>query len=324
MGKRIVVCCDGTGNEFSSSNTNVVNLFQIIEKNPTDQVAYYDPGVGTFGPELVSLTTGYGITGNIRDAYEYLMDRYVDGDQVYLFGFSRGAFTVRALAGMVHKCGLLHKGSLNMIDYAVKMYKGRDNDRLATDFKQAFGRDCNIFFIGVWDTVKSVIPFSKIARFEGHRLHPSVKYGYQALSIDEMRGPYAPEPWDESVPVEGQTIEQVWYAGVHSDIGGSYSEPGLSNITLKWMLEKARATGLRLLEDEFNRIVPDEYDMLHDSRLGNGGIWKLLRKKPRKIPENAKIHYTVIERKDHPDRIKKGKKEYDPINLPATYQVVRD
>ena len=322
MPKNIVVCCDGTGNEFSQNNTNVVRLFEVIKKHPDEQVAYYDPGVGTFGMEMIGLITGYGITQNIKDAYEYLMNRYEKDDFIYLFGFSRGAFTVRALAGMIEKCGLLEKGSGNMIDYAVQMYKGEDNDALAADFKKTFSRECPVYFIGVWDTVKAVIPFSKIARFQGHRLHDKVKFGIHALSIDEKRKQYAPELWDETKKAKDQMIEQVWFAGVHSDIGGSYAEPGLADITLKWMLEHARTAGLLLNPDAFDNIHPNHFDLLHDSRTGNGGIWKLFPPKSRKIPEGSKIHSSVFERLQHPELIEKGKKEYKPDNLPASRVIV--
>src|SRR5262245_58623619 len=122
MAKNIVVCCDGTGNEYGENNTNVVKLFRMIEKDPRSQIAYYDPGVGTLSApaaltkltkaltKLLGLAFAYGVSTNLEDAYEYLMDKFEPGDKVFLFGFSRGAFTVRALAGMLNKCGLLEKG----------------------------------------------------------------------------------------------------------------------------------------------------------------------------------------------------------------------
>ncbi|MGH9842262.1 MAG: DUF2235 domain-containing protein [Blastocatellia bacterium] len=313
MAKNVVVCCDGTGNEFGVHNTNVVRLFQIMEKNTDAQVAYYDPGVGTFGAELLGLATGYGITRNIKDAYEYLMNRYEDGDQVFLFGFSRGAYTVRALAGMLFKCGLLPKGSINLIDYAVAIYKGRDNGQIAADFKEAFSRHCPVHFIGVWDTVKALIPFSKIARFHDCRLNHTVKHGYHALAIDERRKPYAPEIWDDSELHEGQTVVQVWFAGVHSDVGGSYLEAGLANITLLWMLENAHRCGLRLRAGEVDKVLPDAADVLHNSRTGG---WRFLPARTRQIPDGAKIHRSVFERMENPAL------NYNPKDRFRNHQVV--
>lgn len=314
--KNVVVCCDGTGNQFGTHNTNVIRLFQVIEKNTDTQMAYYDPGVGTFGSRyqaLIGLATGYGITRNIKDAYEYLMNRYEDGDHVYLFGFSRGAYTARALAGMLYKCGLLQKGSINLMDYAVDIYKTRDNHDVARQFKETYCRECPVHFIGVWDTVKALIPFSQIARFTDHRLNPQVKFGYHALAIDERRDPYKPELWDETDLPAHQTIEQVWFAGVHSDVGGSYLDPGLADVTLKWMLENAQARGLLVKQEELAEIIPNPYGKLHDSR---DGLWNLLPGGPRKIPAGVKVHASAFARKENP------KSAYNPPNWPQNAQKV--
>ncbi len=121
MSKNIIICCDGTNNEFKERISNVVKLYQAIEKNkPKEQIAFYDPGVGTLDLKYFGLALGSGITENLQDAYKYLMDNYEKDDRVYLFGFSRGAFTVRSLAGLIYKCGLLTKGSDNLIKYAIK------------------------------------------------------------------------------------------------------------------------------------------------------------------------------------------------------------
>lgn len=313
MPKKIVVCCDGTGNEFEKHNTNVVKIFEMVKKEPDVQVAYYDPGVGTFGNRKLGFIAGYGITKNITDAYEYLMNRYEDGDQIFLFGFSRGAFTVRALAGMLRKCGLLHKGSNNLIEYAANIYRGKNNAELATRFKETFARPCPVHFIGVWDTVKALFPFSKIARFHDNYLNPEVTFAYHAVAIDERRKQYAPELWLEDKPISGQTIEQVWFAGVHSDVGGSYAEQGLADIALKWMIEKAAACGLEFDDCELTKIHPDPLAMLHNSR---GSFWKFLPPKTRTIQPGAKIHSSVFERKNS------AAVKYDPPNLPGSFQKV--
>lgn len=163
--KNIVICCDGTGNEYGPNNTNVVKLYKSVIRD-AEQIAFYDPGVGTIsflsrelGRQvgiLLGKALGMGLQQNIEDAYRYLMDRYRTGDKVFLFGFSRGAFTVRALAGMLRKCGLLQKGNNNLIPYASKIYNKPNNQDIATGFKETYCRECKPYFIGVWDTVGSM------------------------------------------------------------------------------------------------------------------------------------------------------------------------
>jgi len=315
MSKNIIICCDGTGNEYGNKNTNVVKLFDIIEKIPGKQIAYYDPGVGTlsapgvftipmkFISKLSGLAFGYGITRNIEDAYEYLMDKYEEGDYVYLFGFSRGAFTVRALAGMLHKCGLLEKGSNNLIPYASRMYRYGSND-IAAGFKRTFSRECKPHFVGVWDTVKSIGLFIP-RKFPNAILNPDVNVGIQALSIDEKRSKFKPSLW-EVVEDVNQYIRQVWFAGVHSDVGGSYKESGLSDVALKWLIDEALKHGLIINEGKYSQIKPDPEDKLHNSLLP---FWWILGWKRRKIVDDSLIHHSVYERIE--------KKNYNPKNLPA-------
>ena len=145
MPRNIVVCCDGTGNEYGPNNTNVVKLYEALVRD-TNQLAFYDPGVGTFSPLgipigrrvglLLGKAFGAGLQQNVEDAYRYLMDRYLPGDQLFLFGFSRGAYTVRALAGMLHLCGLLQKGSVNLVPYASRIYNNRDRHGVASGLQE--------------------------------------------------------------------------------------------------------------------------------------------------------------------------------------------
>lgn len=315
MGKNIIICCDGTGKEYGKYNTNVVKIFEIILKDPNKQIAYYDPGVGTlsahgaitytakFITKLYGLAFAYGITQNIEDAYEYLMDKYEENDKVYLFGFSRGAFTVRALAGMLNKCGLLQKGSNNLIPYASRMYRfGSDVD--AAGFKKAFSRICKPYFIGVWDTVKSV-GLIRRRRFPNARLNPDVSFGRHAISIDEKRSKYRPNLWEKSENTE-QDIKQVWFAGVHSDVGGGYEEDGLANIALKWMIGEAEKKGLYIDDKAVQKISPDHKDKLHNTLLP---FWWILGWWYRKIDPGSQIHDSVYQ------RIRDVKK-YKPMNLP--------
>ena len=328
MGKNIIICCDGTGNEYGENNTNVVGAYEAFVRDQ-DQVAFYDPGVGTFdvlgrtiGKKvgyLLGLGFGWGLEKNIEDAYAYLMDQYEpdNNDKIYLFGFSRGAFTARSLAGMLFKCGLLQKGSRNLLPYVSKIYNTRGNDYIAQGFKKTYCHECKPYFIGVWDTVASLGQiYGK--RFFDAKLHGQIAFGYHAVSIDERRKKFPVNLWDETKKRPTQTIEQVWFAGVHSDVGGWYPERGLSDSALKWMLLKADAAGIRLRDgwDSKERINPDptDKDSQHESR---EGFYRLWRKVQRTIPEDALIHHSVFE------RINAGI-GYNPSNLPKAYSIVQE
>ncbi len=316
MAKNIVVCCDGTGNEYGSNNTNIVDMYEPIVRDQ-DQIAYYDPGIGTFsifGREfgksigiLLGQAFGYGLTENIEDAYVYLMDRYEPGDRVFLFGFSRGAFTVRALAGMLHKVGLLQKGSNNLIPYASSVYNTRGNGPIAEGFKKTYCHECKPYFIGVWDTVASLgLWLGK--EFFDDRLNRDVTNAYHAIAIDEKRKKFPVSLWDETELAPGQNVQQVWFAGVHSDVGGWYDERELSNITLIWMLENAEKHGLRLKQGWRDRLHGDPLGAIHESRTG---MWRIWPSVTRKIPEGAKIHKSVLIRTQ-------GMPDYTP-QLPTQY-----
>ena len=320
--KNIVICCDGTGNEFGRNNTNVVLTYVLAEKDE-GQVVYCDPGVGTGGWEYEAdgrglraksdQATGGGLQRNVEDAYRYLMASYEPGDHVYLFGFSRGAFTVRSLAGMLHRCGLLRADAGNFVEYAGKMYNATGREAVAREFRAVFGRPCPVRFIGVWDTVASLV-LNAGRRFHDAALNPEVSYGYHALAIDEVRRDFPPSLWDEAPEPGGQTVEQVWFAGVHSDIGGWYDERGLSNVTLHWMLGKAGACGLRVDQARLAGFPPNPHDRAHESY---DGFWRMRGREPRTIPADAKIHASVRERMD------RGTNGYRPENLPAKYETVK-
>ena len=319
MPKNIIICCDGTGNEYGQHNTNVVKLYEAIVRD-ANQIAFYDPGVGTFsilGRELgrrvgivLGKAFGAGVQQNIEDAYRYLMARYEPEDTVFLFGFSRGAFTVRALAGMLNRCGLLEKGSVNLVPYASRIYNNRARHAVAPGFKQTYCHECHPHFIGVWDTVGSMGWFWGRKFFDA-TLHEDVRYAYQAVSIDEQRRKFPPSLWHE--PVGQERIEQVWFAGVHSDVGGSYTEANLSDIALKWMLEKAQANGLRLKPEWDDRLAPNPLGRIHNSRTG---LWRLCRPMQRAIPKGALVHESVSV------RMRNETLGYKPGNLPESYRVV--
>jgi len=270
--KNIVICCDGTGNQFGDANSNVVKLYQVLNRNAGAPVAYYHPGVGTLGAknaltvlgkawtQVRGLAFGYGLSDNIADAYRFLMQVYEPDDRVFIFGFSRGAYTARALCGMLQMFGLLAPGAEGQIPYAMRLFK-RGNSRffsglharsnkfeIARAFKATFCRDCKPYFLGLWDTVSSV----------GWILDPiglkpgGLPYTYSledvtvirhAVSIDERRAFFR----QNLVAMQpGRNIKEIWFPGVHSDIGGSYpeGESGLSKISLKWMMREAASAGL--------------------------------------------------------------------------------
>ena len=330
--KNIVICCDGTRGKYDAEekNTNVVRLFERLGPDGSHQVSYYDPGVGTHSSvwtwmgrwlsNLVVSATGVslfgaGVKGNVKQAYKYLMEHYEPGDRVFLFGYSRGAHTVRVLAAMLHKCGLLTRGSDNLIPYLVNIYNDENNDQIANGFKRSFSRVCKPHFVGVWDTVAMVgllPPFRR--RFSNNRLNPDVAHACQALSIDEKRWHFQPSVWEENNLPGDQTIEQVWFAGCHADVGGQDLESrGISDFPLVWMLEKARAEGLSLKDNWRDGLKPDHRGPIKWS-------WKwfwlltLHRPEQRTIPKSANIHPSARKRQADPSC------GYNPTNLTAESQ----
>ena len=281
--KNIYVCCDGTGNEFAvkdspNGNSNVVKFYTALQLD-RENVAYYHPGVGTLGDPakknfarkwsmIQGLAFGLGFRDNVLDAYRYLMQHYAAGDTVFIFGFSRGAYTARALAGLLHGYGLLCRGNEGHIPYAWRMYtekvaseKELNAHSIATDttFRDTFShRAFSIHFLGLWDTVSSVGWINAPLRLLDLAENSTIQRGRHAISIDERRCFYQDNLWGKPVAVdipviwqgkpEGDAIPkmqdmlQVWFPGVHSDIGGSYPQrqSGLANATLKWMIDEAR------------------------------------------------------------------------------------
>ena len=305
--KNIVVCCDGTGNEYGTNNTNVVTTYELAVEG-TGQCRYYDPGVGTGGwvyeedrgtlRAAMDQATGYGLRRNVEDAYRFLMQVHEEGDRVFLFGFSRGAFTVRSLAGMLHRCGLLRPTAVNLVEYASKRYHRHDpgGEDAAVDagFRAAFARPCPVHFIGVWDTVESLVLNAGRA-WHDTRVTPETRHAFHAVAIDERRPDFSPCLWDETSPADGQVLEQVWFAGVHSDVGGWYDERGLSNIALQWMLGKAQACGMHV-DDEAVRLPRHRGDPLGPMHESCTGFWRFRGSRRRRIPEGARIHRSVITR----------------------------
>lgn len=270
--KRLVICCDGTWNSADQVTkdgqpcvTNVLKIAVRVAKRDGSipQIVYYDQGVGTGNvvDKFTGGALGKGLEANIHDAYRFLVANYEAGDEVYVFGFSRGAFTARSITGMIRKCGILKREHADRYRKTLDLYH---SDFLADDpqivkFRTEHsltGKDViPIKFIGVWDTVGALgIPVRGLAalqkdkyQFHDTELSGSVRHAYHALAIDERRGPFRPTLWDY-MPKPDQKVEQVWFSGVHSDIGGGYEDPSLSDIALQWMLDKAKGADLALDE----------------------------------------------------------------------------
>ena len=357
MSKNIVICCDGTGNGFENpdSDSNVVKLYSTLDFSGNAQVGYYHPGVGTMGNPMArnkissawsivkGLAFGGGLLDNVGDAYRFLMDAYDDGDDIYLFGFSRGAYTVRALAGVMHMFGVLPAGNEGLIPYLLKMYakRTRDAQRMkntldaATAFKTSISRPCVLHFVGVWDTVSSYGWIYNPVRLPYTAQNPDMRYGRHAISIDERRCFFQKNVWGPAL--DGQSVKQVWFAGVHSYVGGSYaeSESGLSKITLEWMMNEAMNCGLKFDSNKAQamlgspitsgRVPPDPGGQLHNSLTApwwiaeflphkyydqqtQGPKWRIPVGARREIPPNSVLHQSVLDKLN----LHKG---YEPKNL---------
>lgn len=407
MPKKIVICCDGTGNQINDRLSNVLKFYRVLQKTD-DQLVYYSPGVGTVGDYdswqvikqhvhgFLGLATGYGLDDNVLDAYRFLCMHYDEGDSIWLFGFSRGAYTVRVLAAFVYVIGLLRPSQLNLAGYAFTAYKKASHDSrkgkkiadedalreaasdaeiasglpAAWEFRRVAGsRAVTIKFIGVWDTVASVIVprpdrlLLDLQSLRFTRTNPGVEIFRQAISVDERRRMFRLHAWTEPQTFKTnpfnnknwrpQDIRQVWFAGVHADIGGGYAEAesGLSKFPLLWMINQARTAGLRVNTAMINHLVlgkprrdsarvyvaPDADAPIHRSLKGPWWTLEIIPKltkfrewprrwsllglylplaEPRRIPDGARIHASLVERlRDGPG--------YRPVNLPARYRTVR-
>jgi uncharacterized protein (DUF2235 family) len=406
--RNIIICCDGTGNEISENISNVLKLYRCLrktEKTEPRQLVYYDPGVGTLArPDpwhklkqdfntILGLATGYGLDDNVLAAYDFLARNYQHGDQIYLFGFSRGAYTVRVLAGLIHKIGLITPEQINLAGSGLIAYKQFSSDeapKLRARFKSAIevaaGEDAvqtvfdnaaqfaritssrwpTIRFVGVWDTVASVIVpradrfyLPSLEELAFTLVNPSVQTFRQAISIDERRCMFRLKKWDDpqtykhnrfnDAHAEPQDILQVWFAGVHADIGGGYpeKESGLSKYPLLWMIDEAAKCGLQVNQATVNQlawgvqrkgspysyVVPDVRGDLHHSLSGAWWLLEYLPKsasykewperqayfgyyipdgEPRFIPDGAVIHESALQRMD-------AMPAYRPVNMPKQY-----
>jgi uncharacterized protein (DUF2235 family) len=358
VAKNVVICSDGTGNrDIKGRGTNVFKLYEAVDTigHRTDpdalpQVAFYDDGVGTsdlLPARALGGAFGIGLGRNVRQLYKELVRIYDPGDQIYMFGFSRGAFTVRTLAGFVAKRGLLNPARLKSTEqlnravlYEYQQYR---KGYRPVVFEKILGKPKTggksryekypqpeppatwVRFVGVWDTVDAVgLPlhladlvntFLYRFKFPDHKLSRQVKQACHALSVDDERRAFAPLLWNEEGEEVGR-IQQVWFAGVHANVGGGYTKHGMSLVALDWMIEKAAEAGVRFLSSDraSYRQHANVDDKLYDSRAGLGSLY---RWKPRDIESLCRehhvapaLHISAIERIAH------GTEDYAPGNLP--------
>ncbi|MEX2283777.1 MAG: DUF2235 domain-containing protein [Gemmatimonadota bacterium] len=342
--KRLIVCCDGTWNRADQQSngapcpTNVVKLaYRIAKRDPTNsvpQIIFYDQGVGT-GNAVDRFTGGAfgdGLVDNIFDAYRFLIANYEPGDDVFLFGFSRGAFCARSIAGLIRKCGILDRGHVQLYTEALNIYH---DDRIHPDDAEAAGfrarHSCcgadpiPIKCIGVWDTVGSLgIPLRGLRGmtrrkylFHDTELSGTVQFAFHALAIDEQRAPFEPTLWVEK-PKPGQLVSQTWFSGVHSDVGGGYAETDLSNITLQWMMDNAEVAGLafdkQVTASKTLKGKPEGF--IHNSKTGMYRVTKGIDRVIGVGPSQT-VHPSAITRWD-------TLPSYRPDNLRAYFKRIGD
>jgi uncharacterized protein (DUF2235 family) len=259
MGRRIAFCADGTWDGVNN-NTNVYKISNAIVDIPGIQYSFYDNGVGADGTPIEKLlggAFGTGLFQKIKNGYSKIAGVYEAGDEIFIFGFSRGAYTARSLAGMIANCGLPTKNpDPNLVNTAFDAYRNRDQRAAILATLGAYGLvDAKITMVGVWDTVGSLgIPaiFGGVSPvlygFLDTGLNPHIQNAYHAVAIDERRSEFPATLWT-TPPAPGQIVEQAYFCGVHCDVGGGYSDDpstgsALSDITLSWIISKAAALGL--------------------------------------------------------------------------------
>ncbi len=341
MSKRIVLCADGTWNTphgpaDQPGNTNVRRLYECATDD-ADQLKYYDSGVGTNGSQFEHFfggTMGDGLFQKVQDGYQFLSNVWDPGDQIYLFGFSRGAYTARSLSGMIASFGVpTHNLDNQTTKRIFDVYRITDKAarKAAKEaLVQEYGlTDVTVRMVGVWDTVGALgIPGQLFNHFDEAKygfldttLNPCIERAFHAISIDERRSSFTPTLWtnsDGTPRMNDDKVKQVWFPGVHCDVGGSYAERGLSNITLRWMVDSAKSCGMTFDEAKLKvQFAPQPYDPVgqaHDE-------WKLVpwgMHKSRVIPENAVMSNTVAL------RIGKGTPAYAPGNYSKTNKYLEE
>jgi uncharacterized protein (DUF2235 family) len=333
--KRIVLCFDGTWNRPADENlpaekqveTNVCRFYKSVAKTTADgseQVKWYDQGVGSrWYNRFIGGAFGVGLEKNILDGYKFLVRQYTEGDEIYVLGFSRGAYTARSLVGMVRNCGLLYPENLPVrIAMAYGIYRTRGDgpdSATAKAFRANYAREeARIKFLGVWDTVGALgIPLDvldpikkEFYEFHDTRLSGSVENAFHALAIDEHRDVFDACLWDPEITPE-QTLEQRWFIGAHCDVGGGYAERELSDIALRWMQDKAAGLGLALQavalgDNNFRAAIHDSYAEFL------GGIHA--KKSPRHYRTLSATRFGRERIDESVERRRKEDRSYEPQN----------
>jgi uncharacterized protein (DUF2235 family) len=335
MGKRIIFCSDGTWDD-SAKNTNVYKFFKALPTT-AEQVAYYDDGVGSDGlpvNKLAGGAFGTGLFQKIKDGYTKIAHVYEQGDEVFLIGFSRGAYTARCLAGMIAVCGLPTANFTDdMVNQAFQAYRDKINRvKILAGLTTTYNLfNAPIAMVGVWDTVGSLgIPAvfggvdPVVYGFLDTTLHPDVQHAYHALATDERRCEFPATLWENPGP--GQTLEQVWFCGVHCDVGGSYPDDpdgtALSNLTFAWMLSKATALGV-----QFDPVVAAKYALPMDPKYAldtKHESWNVLWTFPkhRTIAPNSSIADSIATRVANDSSYRPENLTFTGTALAASYQQV--
>lgn len=335
MPKRLIICCDGTWNtpdqktDETFTPTNVIKTaraLKSVSSDGTPQIVFYDKGVGTGNwlDRLIGGATGDGLLKNVADAYRFLVHNFVTGDEIFLFGFSRGAYTVRSIAGLIRNCGILEKIFSDKIPEALELYRNRKptshpNAAMSKKFRSDFSREVKIKFIGVWDTVGALgIPVSELRmlfnrnkhKFHDVQISSIIENAFHAIGVDEKRKPFKATLWD-SKQIKNNNMEQRWFPGVHANVGGGYPDSDLANVAFMWMKEKAELCGLEY-DNNFveKNITPNPKGKLYNSMTF---AYKIIGKHKRKIgiteKGNEEIHESALE------RFKDELVEYRPENL---------
>lgn len=338
MGKNIVVLCDGTNNVWKPgpTKTNVVRLAEcLMVDRPQAQLVYYDPGVGT-AEGYLSEATGIGIRdrlrrvaglawadgvwSNVGEAYRFLMNCYVPGDRIFLFGFSRGAFAARAVSGLINLCGLLRPWHDNMLPSLLEVYRSGTENKKQRESRNAAGAELRkhfggygdgppIHFIGVWDTVESVgisqLLFNAQITSDPHIKEPFMHVRH-AVALDELRWPYSPRLYKPrehkriGAATPGRSYKQVWFCGAHRDVGGGEEDDGLSNIALHWMAREACALGLLADLQLLKRYETDPFGLQHDESAAIP-LWSIVWTYKREYEARGMlVHESVCQRMMRP------------------------
>lgn len=310
-GKRIVICADGTWNDPEDDTpSNVLRMARSVRPVAGDgvkQVVFYDWGVGSYYAPLSGGVSGRGMIKNIQDGYRFIVQNFRPGDQIFLFGFSRGAYTVRCLAGMLNNCGVLKRELADNIPEAFSFYKNRGvrpGSKRAAQWRQKnTGRRSRgvVDFIGVWDTVGALGMPTRVLAFAEERdlffdaeLGSNIKVARHAVAIDEQRADFQPTLWH---PKDSVDMAQVWFAGVHADVGGGYarakSKGLLSDLPLAWMTREAMASGL---DFERHLYKKGDLDPLAPAHKSHKRFWRALGRAQRSVPATAVMHQSVRQR----------------------------